>query len=69
MNDFGRISYFGTTMLGAMLAIWKHVRAAGGKTALCNVSSLQCEVLHVAGFDTMWPICASREEALKAVVA
>ena len=65
--DFGRISYFGTTMLGAMHVLWKHVRAAGGKTALCNVSDVQREVLQVARFDTMWPICDSRQEALGAV--
>jgi anti-anti-sigma factor len=66
--DFTQISYFGTTMLEAMHAIWKCVREAAGKMALCNVSQLQREVLHVAGFDTLWPICSSRQEALQVVM-
>jgi anti-sigma B factor antagonist len=66
--DLARVSYFGTAMLEAMHAIWKCVREAGGKMALCNVSDLPREVLHVAGFDTLWPIYASRQEALEMVV-
>ena len=66
--DFAKISYFGTTMLEAMHAIWKCAREAGGRMALCNVSNMQREVLHVAGFDTLWPVCSSRQEALQAVV-
>ena len=65
--DFARISYFGTPMLEAMHRIWKCVREADGRMALCNVSNMQREVLHVAGFDTLWPICSSRQEALEAV--
>jgi anti-anti-sigma factor len=63
--DFGRISYFGTTMLEAMHAIWRRVREADGKMALCNLSDMQREVLHVAGFDTLWPVYTSRQEALQ----
>ena len=63
--DFGRISYFGTSMLEALHRIWKRIRGFGGRMALCNVSALQREVLHVAGFDTLWPICSSRHEAIE----
>lgn len=63
--DFAKISYFGTTMLEAMQAIWRQVRKAGGKMALCNLSDMEREVLHVAGFDRLWPICSSRQEALQ----
>lgn len=66
--DFAKISYFGTPMLEAMHAIWRCVREVAGKMALCNVSDLQREVLHVAGFDALWPVCASRQEALQAVM-
>ena len=66
--DFAKISYFGTTMLEAMNAIWKCVRKAGGEMALCNLSDMQREVLHVAKFDTLWTICSSRQEALRTVM-
>jgi anti-anti-sigma factor len=65
--DFQSVAYFGSSMLGAMHAIWKHVHADGGKMALCNVSDVEREVLQVSRFDTLWTICDSREEALATV--
>ena len=67
--DLEKSSWFGTSMLQVMAAMWKHVRAGGGKLALCNVSETGREVLQVTRFDTLWDICSSREEALKAVAA
>lgn len=65
--DFANVSYFGSSMLGAMHAVWKQVSAAGGKMAVCNLSDVEREVLEVSKFDTLWPICDSRDEA-RAVV-
>jgi len=65
--DFEKVSYFGTVMLGAMHAIWKHVRQQGGKMALCNVSDMGREILRVSGIDVLWPVCASRRDALEEV--
>jgi anti-anti-sigma factor len=67
--DFEQISFFGSLMLGSLHLIWRHTRKAGGKMALCNVSPTGREVLEVARFDTLWPICNTREEALRAVHA
>ena len=50
-----------------LVSVWKTVRDGGGRMALCNVSAVGGEILRIAGFDTLWPICASREEALEAV--
>jgi len=65
--DLEQSAYFGTSMLQAMAAIWKRVRARGGKMAVCNVSETGREILHVTRFDTLWPICPSQQEALQAV--
>jgi anti-anti-sigma factor len=65
--DLKDVSYIGTIMLGAMHTIWKQVRASGGKMALCNVSVVGREILRISGFDTLWPICDSRDEALDIV--
>ena len=62
--DLEQSPYFGTSMLQVMTALWKRVRARAGRMALCNVSATGREVLHVTRFDTLWPICSSREEAL-----
>jgi anti-anti-sigma factor len=65
--DFAKVSYFGTAMLKAMHAIWRHVRDVGGRMAVCNVSDMGRAVLHVSRFDTLWPVCASRSEAVEEV--
>jgi anti-anti-sigma factor len=65
--DLAKTSYFGSSLLGAMSALWGRVRSRGGKVAVCNVSKTGAEILHVSKFDTLWPICSSREEALKKV--
>ncbi|OHB73167.1 MAG: hypothetical protein A2V70_18100 [Planctomycetes bacterium RBG_13_63_9] len=65
--DFLNVSYFGTIMLATMHTIWKRVRESGGKMALCNLSVVGHEILRISGFDTLWPICDSREEAMEAV--
>jgi len=67
--DLEKSSYFGTSMLQAMTAVWKRVRARGGKMALCNLSDTGHEILHVTRFDTLWPICSSRSEALQEVLS
>ena len=59
--------YFGTSMLQVMTAMWKRVRARGGKMAVCSVSDTGREILHVTRFDTLWPICPGRDEALQTV--
>ncbi len=65
--DFEKVSYFGTTTLAAMHAIWRRVRDAHGKMVLCNLSTMGREILHVSGFHALWPIHTTREEALRAV--
>jgi anti-anti-sigma factor len=65
--DLEQSAYFGTSMLQVMAAVWKRVRARGGKMAVCNVSDTGREILHVTRFDTLWPLCASQQEALEAV--
>ena len=66
--DLKKAAYFGSSMLGAMNALWSRIRPNGGKMAICNVSPTGLEILQVSRFDTLWPICASREEALQKVL-
>lgn len=65
--DMAEVSYFGTIMLAAMNQLWRSVRQTQGRMAVCNVSTVGREILRVSGFDTLWPICSSREEALDTV--
>jgi anti-sigma regulatory factor (Ser/Thr protein kinase)/anti-anti-sigma regulatory factor len=65
--DFAHAPHFGSTILFAIHLIYKQVSRHGGKLALCNLSDFGREVLHLAKFDTLWPVCLSRAEALQTV--
>jgi len=67
--DFHKTDYYGTTALGFFLKIWKRVRTQNGRMAFCNVSDHEQEILQVTHLVQLWPICSSRNEALKAVRA
>jgi len=67
--DFYRTDYYGSTALGFFIRMWKRVSAHGGRMAFCNVSQHEREVLTVTRLDGLWPICATRSEALAAVRA
>jgi anti-anti-sigma factor len=63
--DLKNVECFGSLMLSTMQALSKRLAAIGGTMALCNVSEVGREVLQVTRFDTLWPICGSRMEALE----
>jgi anti-anti-sigma factor len=63
--DLGRIPYFGSTVLEWMTLLWKRIKAKGGRLALCSPSAIGREVLAAARFERLWPIHASREEAIQ----
>lgn len=65
--DFQQTPYYSTTMLTAMLRLWKKVRDRGGLMAFCNLSPDELEVLKITRLDTVWPTYVSREKALEAV--
>jgi anti-anti-sigma factor len=65
--DLGALDYFGSIMLELMVVLWKRVSSKHGKLAICNVSPVGKEILQTAKFHTIWPIVATREEALEAV--
>jgi anti-anti-sigma factor len=65
--DFHALPYFGSAMLEAMLALWRHVRSRGGRLAVCNLSDAEREVLATVKFDTLWPIGKTRDDAVAAV--
>ncbi len=66
--DFHKTDYYGSTALGFFLKLWKRVRMLKGRMAFCNVSAHEKEILEITRFDQLWPICASRSEALKSVI-
>ncbi len=65
--DMEKVSFFGSVMLGAMHTFWKIVRRREGRLVLCRLADVGREIIHVAKFDTVWPIYATRQEALEAL--
>jgi anti-anti-sigma factor len=65
--DFHKTDYYGSTALGFFVKLWKRVRECDARMAFCGVSGHEREILKVTKLDGLWPICSSREEALKAV--
>jgi anti-anti-sigma factor len=66
--DLESAPYFGSRVLEWMVKLWKRVKEKEGRNkghmALCNVLPTAREILHVARFDTIWPIFDSRVDAL-----
>lgn len=65
--DFADIAYFGSSMLEGLRAIWTQLHAGEGRMVLCNVSDVGRDILHLAKFDTLWPIFESRSKALESL--
>ena len=65
--DLNQGTYLGTSMLGAIVKLWKRVALQGGRLALCNVSEPVLRVLRVTKLQTIWPIYGSRTDALTAL--
>jgi anti-anti-sigma factor len=65
--DFKSVAYFGSAMLEAMLTVWREARGRGGRLAVCNLSEAERELLATVRFDSLWPIGATRDDALALV--
>jgi len=65
--DFHKTDFYGSTALGFFVKLWKRVRDREGRLAFCGVSDHERESLKVTNLDGLWPICPSREEAVRAV--
>jgi anti-anti-sigma regulatory factor len=63
--DFANADYFGSTMLESLRLLWTRLRGTGARLVLCSLSEVGLEILKVAHFDTVWPICATRDEAIE----
>jgi anti-anti-sigma factor len=63
--DLHKTDYYGSSALGFFLKLWKKVRQQGGHMALCNISEHEKEILRVMKMHHLWPICASRQDALR----
>jgi len=65
--DLEGLTYMSSAGIRIILALQKKVKARNGRIALCNVGEYPKNVLSMAGFDRVFPIFSSREEAFQEV--
>jgi len=65
--DLEQAPYFGSTMLGALIKLWRSMTVVQGRLALCNLSSAEQDVLAATRLNSMWDVFPSRSAALEAL--
>ena len=65
--DFSTSRFFGSTMLGAVIKLWKRISANNGRMALCCLSDHEREVLKATKLDGVWPQLPTRLAAIDSV--
>jgi len=63
--DFHKTDYYGSTALAFFVKFWKRIKSRGGQMVFCNVSSHEREILELTNLTTLWPVCETREDAIK----
>jgi anti-sigma B factor antagonist len=67
--DLSALEAFGSLMLGTLCLTWKQARDQGAQMVLCNVSALGRQVLERSRLSSLWPIYASRGQAVESMRA
>jgi anti-anti-sigma factor len=65
--DLSGLEYISSAGLRSLLAFSKKVKAAGGGMALCGLTGLPREIFAVSGFDTVFPLHATVEDAAESL--
>jgi anti-anti-sigma factor len=66
--DLSAVSYLNSAGLRLLVGAGSQLRTVGGQMFLCAVPSYIKEVLDVAGISSLYPVCASRAQAIAAAV-
>ncbi|HET6423349.1 MAG TPA: response regulator [Planctomycetaceae bacterium] len=63
--DFNQAAYFGSSLLEALRIIWTKIEHREGRMMLCNLAPVGKEIVQIAKFDQLWPVCETKAEALE----
>ncbi len=61
--DMSRVQYISSSGLRVFVSIWRRAQKQGGNIALTGLSPRVREVFQISGFDTLFTIASSMEEA------
>ncbi|WP_250846705.1 STAS domain-containing protein [Aquisphaera insulae] len=64
--DLSRVDFFGSMFLALLIRCWKLALSRGGSMALSGVTPRTRELLRITSLDIVWPIYATRQEAIEA---
>jgi anti-anti-sigma factor len=67
--NLSEVDYFGSMFLALLLRCWKLALTQGGMMVLAEVSDRARELLRITSLDMVWPIYATRREAMEALLA
>jgi anti-anti-sigma factor len=67
--DLSGVDFFGSMFLAVLLRCWKLALSQGGMMVLSGVSERARELLRITSLDMVWPIYATRTEAMEALLA
>lgn len=62
--DLKLVPYLGSSMIEAILLVWKRIRSRAGRLVVCNVSETAREVLELSNLPAIWSIYNTREDAI-----
>ncbi len=67
--DLKMIDYFGSEFIGALVSMLREMRTRGRKACFCNGNEQVQQILKNMSLFKLWPLYASREEALSELTA
>lgn len=65
--DLEKAPYFGSTMLGGLIRLWRSLKVVHGRLVLCNVSPGELDVLSATRLDSVWAVFPTRAAAIEAL--
>ena len=65
--DLSNLNYFGSELIGVLIRLARAVTNTDGRVAICGPSPKMLEVLESMRLTKLWPIFASRDDAMKHV--
>src|SRR5262245_7148474 len=66
--DIGSLPFFGSIIIGAIMALCTKALARGDKAALCDASEGMRDVIRIMKLDSVVPYFQSRDEALASLL-
>ena len=65
--DMEKVDYISSSGLRVALSIGKKLGACGGKLAFCSLNPSVGEVFRISGFNSIFPVFESEQEALESI--